>query len=507
MTRCLQSGAMSDGSHDERAPEPSRPVTPRTGTPRPKPDRAPDPVPRSTATSKSAGRPRSPNYAARRMLLTTVGITVVIAAGVGVWRFTSDEPDGDDDDTTAWSEVVFVDRGTGAIGAVTPDEPTLVAARAVGTGRVTEVHAEGDRVALVQAGQLTLTGLGEAAPTVVPIDRDARVTRLPIDGALWLAVGTAAGGNVLLVDGMTGATFDVGALSGQPSPRYFVDTMRHDAAGRAFAVADAVNGQTIVVDPTTDPPVAAFFADIPVAVAPERVVTSQVVGQQADLTLLDPERKVLGKVSGELPAGGMIVDGDVIVVSTEGTISRFGEGDEKADRVGSVAVPPGEQIAAISPTGGNTRLVVFGTTFEALIDLDGRTLFTTAFTTPIDRPAIDPAWTCLPIGGGDTYTTIVDVESGDHLVDLRGVSVHSIAADGCTVLGTRAGVQEVIGVGGTVQIGQVRASTLAPDGRAVVVQTTAGTTQLLRIDGDTLAEPIDLTPVAGSNPLIAFRTP
>lgn len=496
-------GDVSDGSQDERAPEPSRPVTPRTGTPRPKPDGVPDPTPRST--SKPATRPRSPNYAARRMLLTTVGITAVVAAAVGVWRFTSDEPDEADDDTTAWTEVVFVDRGTGAVSAVAPDEPTVAAAQAVGTGRVTEVHAEGDRVALVQAGQLTLTGLGAAAPTVVPIARDAAVTRLPIDGALWLAVGTAAGGNVLLVDGMTGATFDVGALSGQPSPRYFVDTMRHDVEGRSFAVADAVNGQTIVVDPTAEPPTAAFFADIPVAVAPERVVTSQVVGQQADLTLLDPERKVLGKVSGELPAGGLIVDGDVIVVSTEGTISRFGEGDEEADRVGSVAVPPGEQIAAISPTGGNTRFVVFGSTFEALIDLDGRTLFTTAFTAPVDRPAVDPGWTCLPVGGGDTYTTIVDVESGEQLVDLRGVAVQGIAADGCTVLGTRAGVQEVIGVDATVQIGQVRAATLAPDGRAVVVQTTAGTTQLLRIDGDTLADPIDLTPLAGSNPLITFR--
>jgi hypothetical protein len=494
---------MSDGSHDERAPEPSRPVTPRTGTPRPKQDGVPDPTPRST--SKSAGRPRSPNYAARRMLITTVGITAVVAAGVGVWRFTNNEPAGAEDETTAWSEVVFVDRGTGAVGAVAPDEPAVVAAQAVGTGRATEVYAEGDRLALVQAGQVTLTGLGEAAPTVIPIDRDAVVTRLPIDGALWLAIGSAPGGNVLLIDGTTGATYDVGALSGQSSPRYFVDTMRHDVVGRAFAVADAVNGQTIVVDPTGQPPTAAFFADIPVAVAPERVVTSQVIGQQADLTLLDPERKVLAKVSGELPAGGLIVDGDVTIVSTEGTITRFGEGDEEAERVGSVAVPAGGQIASVSPTAGNTRMVVFGSTFEALIDLEGRTLFTTAFPAPVERPSVDPGWSCLPVGGGETFTTIVDTESGEQLVDLRGVTVQGIAADGCTVLGTRAGVHEVIGVEGTVQLGQVRAATLAPDGRAVVLQTTAGTTQLVRIDGDTLADPIDLTPVAGSNPLITFR--
>lgn len=405
---------MSDGSHDERAPEPPRPAA--------------DTTPRST--SKNTTRPRSPNYAARRMLITTIGITAVVAAAVGVWRFTRDEPADAEGGGTDWNEVVFVDRATGAVGAVDVDDPAVVVAQAVGTGRVTDVHVEGDRVALVQAGQITLTGLGPTAPVVVPIDRDAVITRLPIHGALWLAVGSAAGGNVLLVDGTTGVTFDVGALSGQPSPRYFVDTMRFDAEGRAFAIADAVNGQTIVVDPTTEPPAAAFYADIPVAVAPERVVTSQVVGQQADLTLLDPERKVLGKVSGELPAGGVMVDGDVLVVSTEGTISRFGEGDEEAERVGSVAVPAGDQVAAVRPTNGGDRLVVFGGTFQALVDLDGRTLFTTAFATPVQPGPIDPGWTCLPVGGGETFTTLVDSESGEQLVDLRGVTVNGIASDG-----------------------------------------------------------------------------
>lgn len=485
-------GGVSDGSHDERAPEPPR-------LPRP----TPDPTPRST--SKATTRPRSPNYAARRMLLTTVGITAVVAAAVGVWQFTRDEPVGTEDGGAEWSEVVFVDRGTGAVRAVDPDDPAAVVAEAVGTGRVTEVHAEGGRIALVQAGQLTLTGLDGVAPAVVPIPRDAVVTRLPIDGALWLAVGSTAGGNVVLVDGMTGATFDVGALSGQPSPRYFVDTMRHDAEGRTFAIADAVNGQTIVVDTAAEPPAAAFYADIPVAVAAERVVTSQVVGQQADLTLLDPERKVLGKVSGELPAGGVMIDDDAVVVSTEGTISRFGEGAEEAERVGTVAVPTGDQVVAVSPTGGGSRLVVFGGSFQALVDLDGRTLFTTAFATPVAPATIDPGWSCLPIGSGDTFTTLVDVESGEQLVDLRGVTVDGVASDGCTLLGTRAGVHEVIGVDATVQLGQVRAATLAPDGRGVVVQTTAGTTQLLAFDGDTLGDPVDLTPAAGSNPLITFR--
>ena len=134
--------------------------------------------------------------------------------------------------------------------------------------------------------------------------------------------------------------------------------MRFDTAGRNFAVADAVNGQTIVVDTTAEPPTAAFFADIPIAVADERVVTSQVVGQQADLSLLDPERKVLAKVSGELPVGGVLIDEQVVVVSSEGTISRFGEGDTEAERLGDVAVPPGASIRSVALTAEGTRFVV-----------------------------------------------------------------------------------------------------------------------------------------------------
>ena len=80
-----------------------------------------------------------------------------------------------------------------------------------------------------------------------------------------------------------------------------------------------------------------------------------------------------------------------------------------------------------------------------------------------------------------------------------------IAEDGCTVIGTQAGITVVIGVDGAVQLGLVRSATLAPDGRAVVVQTSDGELQLVQIDDGKLREPIDLTPLAPSNPIVAFR--
>ena len=64
-----------------------------------------------------------------------------------------------------------------------------------------------------------------------------------------------------------------------------------------------------------------------------------------------------------------------------------------------------------------------------------------------------------------------------------------IADDGCTVIGTQAGITTVIGVDGAVQLGLVRSATLAPDGRAVVIQTNTGEVQFVQIDDGTLREP------------------
>ena len=59
---------MTDGSKEASAPQPSRPVTPRAGSPRPRPDSLPDPTPGSpsSGTQRTAQRVHGPNYAARR---------------------------------------------------------------------------------------------------------------------------------------------------------------------------------------------------------------------------------------------------------------------------------------------------------------------------------------------------------------------------------------------------------------------------------------------------------
>jgi hypothetical protein len=439
------------------------------------------------------------------MLVSTIGVALVVAAGALVWHFTRDGSAVATPHAGGWDEVVFVDRASGAITTVSPDgqQRGTVAA----TARTTDVQSSGRRVALIQPGQIVLSDIGDDAPSIVTIEPNAVVSRLPIADSLWLAVSKATGGNLLLIDGSTGTSYDFAELSQQASPRFFVETLRFDSAGTRFAVADATTFQTVVLDTSADPPLATMFAAQPLALDADHVVTSQVVGQEADLTLNDYERTKLATVTGGLPAGGVLDGDDVVVASIDGVMSRFGEGDESAEHVGDIAVPSGGSIKSIHPTAGATRLVVLGGVFEAVVDLDGHTDFTTTFTAPVEEARIEPDWTCLPVGGDTTFHSIVELETGEQLADLTGVTVTGISADGCTVVGTRAGAAEVIGNGGSVPVGRVRSATLAPDGKAVVVQTTTGATQLIPIDDDwTLGAAVDLTAMVPANALVTFRT-
>ena len=328
------------------------------------------------------------------MLVSTICVALVVAGGALIWRVTRDGSAVATPEAGQWDEVVFVDRATGAGTTVSPDghqQGTVPA-----TARTTDIQSSGTRVALIQSGQIVLSDAGDEAPSIVTIEPNSVVTRLPIADKLWLAVSRSTGGNLLLVDGLTGESYDFAELSQQASPRFFVETLRFDAAGTRFAVADATTFQTVVVDTTADPPVATMFAAQPLALDAEHVVTSQVVGQQADLTLNDYERSKLATVTEGLPAGGVLDGDEVVVGSIDGVVSRFGEGDESADHVGDIAVPAGGSIKSIHPSATATRLVVLGGVFEAVVDLDGHTVFTTTFTAPVDERGSNRAGRAFP---------------------------------------------------------------------------------------------------------------
>jgi hypothetical protein len=451
----------------------------------------------------SNGRSAVPNYAARRMLVGTIGITAIVAAGVLGWQLTRPDRDTAEHPTAAWNTVGLIDRATGNV--VTLDTEGNVAGRQTGAGRVTAAYSSGARVALVGATSIAFSAANGAVPTTITIERGSQVTPLATAGALgWLAIGQAAGGSVVLADVRSGLAIDVGALAAQSSPRLYAETIRHDAEGTVFAVADAANFQTIVVTAAADR--ALFFPDVPVAVAPGFVVTSQVVGQQSDVTLYDLTRKPLATVPVGLPAGG-VIDTErkqVTLVDIEGVMTRFGEGDDVADPVGAVALPAGATIRLVQSLDAGKRLALIGDTFQALVDLDGVTLASAGFSDPVDLPSIAPDWACLPLGGGDTYTSIVSIESGEVLADLTGLQVTGITTDGCTVIGKRGQDTELVSEAGTVSLGPTRMAALAPDGTAVVRHTTSGSLELVPIEDGEAGDPVDMSAASPPNPLIAF---
>ncbi|MDW3215311.1 MAG: hypothetical protein R8G01_15020 [Ilumatobacteraceae bacterium] len=461
-------------------------------------------TPTPTPTDGTTRSTTPPNYAARRMLVTTVAIMAIVAFAVIGYTVVR----GDDDSTGggggSWDEIALVDRVSGDVVVVDGDGDVVDTIE--GLGRVTDVYAIGSRTALVGATQIVLDGDGEQ--TVVEIDRTDTVTPIRTPGTLHLVVGDANGGDVAIVDVITGEQLNVGELAEQAEPQIFsnallfAETLRWSADATSFAVADASSFQTIVVRSGSTE--VAFFGSQPVALSGDRVVTSQTIGGQADIELLDYERDSKARVPTPIPAGGVMVDDDLLMVSIDGGVYRITGGSTEAERLGQVAVPSGGTVASVRPTFDGERLVVTGPAFEAVIDLEGRTIFTTTFTAPIDTVTPHPDWTCLPVGGDGSYHSLVALESGDQLADLSGVDVVGTSADGCIVLGERAGITELITADGNVSLGRVRSAALGPDGRTVVRTTTTGTTEVVRVDDDLeLGDPVELT-ASPLNPVVAF---
>ena len=433
------------------------------------------------------------------MLVTTVAIMAVVAFAVVGWMVVSDDDNPLGGTAGSWNEIALIDPTTGEITVVDGDGDP--ARTVVGRGRVADVYTIDNRVALVGRSQIVLEGGDETA--AFPIERSNTVSPVHTVEKLHLIVGTGSGGGVSVIDVGTGEILDIAAIAELSAPRLFAETIRWSADGTRFAVADAAFFRTIVVESGSD--VASFFASQPVALNDELVATSQVINRQADIELFDRERTSQGRVATEIPAGGVMVDDDLLMVATTGAVYRVTGGDSEAERLGAVAVPTGAAVATVYPTDDGRRLVVSGAVFQAVIDLEGRTLFTTTFTTPVETPPPGPGWTCLPVGGGDTYHSIVAVETGEQLADLSGLAVTGTSSDGCTVIGRRGDLTEIVTAAGTVPLGRVRDATLGPDGRTVVRTTATGSTEILRIDDDlTVGEPIDLSVVAPMNPLVAF---
>ena len=442
------------------------------------------------------------------MLVGTGIVTIVFAAAVVGWRWFGGGESGIDRTTAGWDSIALVDRGTGDVTYVDADGQVI--GESTDHGRTGSLYA-GDGI-LALANSRTVTVLpergDETEPLVVDLPSAAEITTIRTNGATFLATGTPTGGDVSLVDLTNRSVTDIGslALASSPiDPKMFVATLRANEDGSMFAIADAANFQTIVVRPDGDEPI--FLADQPIAVGDDLVATSQTVGLQADVSLVALDRTTEATVPTDIPAGsiGILHDDRLTMVAVGGAVYRIESGDDSAERLGTVAVPAGAAIEWVAPTAGGERLAVGGATFVAVVDLDGRTLFTTTFSTAVDPTPPDPTWTCFPVGGPGGYHSIIDLESGEQLADLADVvELAGVSADGCRVLGHVTAEAVLIGPEGTASIGEYDRVVLGPDGSSIVL-VLDGETDLLVVDDDfAVGEPISLTALGEPDDLIAF---
>jgi hypothetical protein len=441
------------------------------------------------------------------MLVGSVVITVVVCAAVVGWRITRGDADSSDREGVVWDELALVDRTSGATTFVDADGDVL--RTSLSNGRVTAVHVAGGRVVLVGATRLSILPATDDGETlVVDLPSGADLSTIGTADRDLVVIGQPRGGTVTIVDPATDEVIDIGDRAEQElasPPLLFAATLRWNAAGDRFAVADASNFQTIVVERGEEGVV--FLADQPVAVGDDLIATGQTVGLQSDIALVSLDRSVAAAVPTEIPAGGVLVDETLTMVSIDGAVIRLSAGDDAAERLGTLAVPADGAIQWAAPVMDGERLVVAGDTFQAVVDLDGATLFSTRFTRPTTIAQPHPSWACLPVGGEGGWHSIIDLDTGEQLVDLSQVEVVDVAADGCSVLAMRGATATILSQEDDVTIGRVASAHLGSDGRSVVRSLDDGSLELVALTDDgTLGDPIDLTELVGRDPLVAFVT-
>lgn len=431
------------------------------------------------------------------MVAGAAAVAVVALVAAAIWWSQRGSADADTADGPAWNAIAEVNPSSGAIRIVdTNGEET---ATVPASGRVTDVFADGGRLALVGEGQLAFAEAGGGDPNVVVVDFNLDVARLPSDPAFVLAGAPSAGGNLVLVDAARGTTFDVGALASMRNPLIFPDSIRSDPDGDAWAVGDSRDFQTVVIRADRDD--AAFYPGAPLAIGGDLVATSQNVGSSAEIGLFDAAGERVASFTSARPAGGVISDGRLVFVTVDGTVLAASEGDDEAEELGALTLPAADAVHTVSAVRDGTRLVVAGDRFQAAIDLDGDVLFQTTFADDIVAPLASARWRCMPVGGSATAHSIVDLADGTVLADLDGRNINAVSADGCAAQVARGSTRVLVNRDGrTVLPTAVRSAALSPDGAAAVIVAADGSATLVEI-GAPDAEAQSLGSMSG---LLAF---
>ncbi|MGA1345571.1 MAG: hypothetical protein ACO35E_06320 [Ilumatobacteraceae bacterium] len=410
-----------------------------------------------------------------RMLGIVMVVALLGAVAVGAWEYLNTERDTVPP-PLGWSTLVATERVTGDLSLLDPELATLSTTNH-GTG-ISAVLDGGGATAIVQPSSLIVDPFSPN-PTIVPITTGASVRPAPTPGTMSLLIGNDAGSNLIIVSAASGAPTtitDVAALTDEADPRYLPSGVRHDRTGSIFAIADATNFQTVVVTPGTTTPV--YLPDLPLAAHPTLIVTSQTVGDRAELGLFDPDGNRIRTLSVPAVRGGTIsASGSrVVVVTRDGRVIEARPDSSSTEELASLEIPEGDTVLAVEPVLGGSRLWVVSERSIFLIATDGDILGRWAATTPIEDEPVTITSRCA-VAHIDGTTRLIDLDSGRELAEIGDVSGLTSSDDGCLLTGVRRDADNehvLIGRFGTIGLAGRRALGLAPDATAAVLSSDDG---------------------------------
>ena len=418
------------------------------------------------------GRRQNPN--AGKMLGTVIAVAVLGAILVGGVQWIERERDIVPDPVT-WTSIVTAERVTGDL--TLRHSGLNIAATANHGPRISAVLDGGGSVAVVLPDQVIVEPF-ELLPTVVEIPRDHRVRSLPTTNDLSVVIGDDSGGNLVIVTDVAElrpVIMNLGMYTDEPNPRYFPTDVRHDPEGTLFAIADTVNFQTVLVSPASTTPV--YLPDLALAVHPQLIVTSQTVGDRAELGLFDPNGDRIRTISTPAVRGGAITaDGERFVfVTREGRIMRVSRTSNDLEDLGGLELPDGELINTVATVGSGSRLWVRSDHTAFVVDLSGGIRGRWSAVDPITEEPLSMLSRCAVVHA-DGVSRLVSLLNGRELNEVTGITGMSRSDDGCLVTGVRAEDRSSVLVGEfeLVSLAGRRVLALAPDATAVVLSSDLG---------------------------------
>ena len=418
------------------------------------------------------GRRQNPN--AGKMLGTVIAVAVLGAILVGGVQWIERERDIVPDPVT-WTSIVTAERVTGDL--TLRHSGLNIAATANHGPRISAVLDGGGSVAVVLPDQVIVEPF-ELLPTVVEIPRDHRVRSLPTTNDLSVVIGDDSGGNLVIVTDVAElrpVIMNLGLYTDEPNPRYFPTDVRHDPEGTLFAIADTVNFQTVLVNPASTTPV--YLPDLALAVHPQLIVTSQTVGDRAELGLFDPNGDRIRTISTPAVRGGAITaDGERFVfVTREGRIMRVSRTSNDLEDLGGLELPDGELINTVATVGSGSRLWVRSDHTAFVVDLSGGIRGRWSAVDPITEEPLSMLSRCAVVHA-DGVSRLVSLLNGRELNEVTGITGMSRSDDGCLVTGVRAEDRSSVLVGEfeLVSLAGRRVLALAPDATAVVLSSDVG---------------------------------